>query len=121
VVKWCVALRAAFERVNRNGGKKCVRGVVDARKLLEKNPWKEIPWIEGTERKIRQFTADELVGLLDHLDEKWPGVAVASAVAEVLLWSAARREEVMGLTWDQYKGVNGEHHFDVVGKWGVRR
>jgi integrase len=121
VVKWCVALRAAFERVNRNGAGKCVRGVVDAKKLLERNPWKEIPWIEGNERKIRQFTADELVGLVDHLEEKWAGVAVAPAVAKVLLWSAARREEVMALTWEQHRPISGEHHFDVVGKWGVRR
>jgi integrase len=121
VVKWCVALRAAFERVNRNGGKKCVRGVVAGSKLLERNPWKEITWIEGTERRIRQFTAEELVGLLDHLEANWHGVAVAPAVAKVLLWSAARREEVMGLTWQQYRTVNGEHHFDIVAKWGVRR
>jgi integrase len=121
VVKWCVALRAAFERVNRNGGRKCVRGVVDAKKLLERNPWKEIAWIEGTEKKIRQFSADELVGLLDHLEARWTGVSVAQAVAKVLLWSAARREEVMALRWDQYRAINGEHHFDIVGKWGVRR
>jgi integrase len=121
VVKWCVALRAAFERVNRHGGRKCVRGVVDKKKLLERNPWKEIAWIEGTEKKIRQFTAEELVGLLDHLEAKWSGVSLAQAVAKVLLWSAARREEVMGLRWEQYRPILGEHHFDIVGKWGVRR
>jgi len=27
----------------------------------------------------------------------------------------------MGLTWQQYRPVHGEHHFDIVAKWGVRR
>lgn len=48
VLKWSVALQAAWERASRAGGKKCIRGVVDERKLLADNPWKQFPWIEGT-------------------------------------------------------------------------
>jgi integrase len=121
VVKWSVALAAAFERVNRNGKKKCVRGVVDERKLLDANPWRQFTWVERTKRPLRQFDAAELTGLLDHLAERWAGVTVGAAVAKVFLWSGCRREEVVSLTWDQYRPVNGEHHFDVEGKWGVRR
>ena len=121
VVKWSVALAAAFERVNRNGRKKCVRGVVDERKLLGSNVWRQFTWVEGTRRPIRQFDAAELTGLLDHLADRWAGVTVAAAVAKLFLWSGCRREEVVSLRWDQLRALQGERHFDVEGKWGVRR
>jgi hypothetical protein len=38
VLKWSRTLQAAFERVNVNAGKKCIRGVVDESKLLTSNP-----------------------------------------------------------------------------------
>jgi hypothetical protein len=121
VVKWSVALAAAFERVNRNGKKKCVRGVGDPGKLLDGNPWRQFTWVVPTPRPLRQFDAAELTGLLDHLAGRWPGVTVAAVVAKVFLWPGCRREEVVGLTWDQLRAVQGEYHFAVVGKWGVRR
>jgi integrase len=116
-----VALQAAWERASRAGGKKCVRGVVDERKLMPDNPWKHFPWIEGYERPIRQFDGDELLSLLAYLEQKWAGVTVAPLLAKVLLWSSARRSEVVGLNWEQLREVGTEKHFHVVGKWGVRK
>jgi hypothetical protein len=121
VIKWSVALQAAWERASRSGGKKCIRGVVDERKLLADNPWKQFPWIEGFDRPIRQFDAAELLGLLDHLEAKWAGVTVACLLAKVLLWSSCRRSEAAALSWDQLRVVGSEKHFHVVGKWAVKK
>jgi integrase len=121
VVKWSSALAAAFERINRNAGRKCVRGVVDDCKLLSENPWKQFTWVEGTKRPIRQFTADELISLLDFLTNRWTLVTTATAAAKVLLWSGCRREEIITLTWPQLRSLQGEYHFDIEGKHGVRR
>ena len=87
IVKWSRTLQAAFQRANKNAGKKCVRGVVEEHKLLTRNPWQEFTWIEGHRRKIRQFDPAELVSLLDVLEKGWPEVTVATAVAKTLLWS----------------------------------
>jgi integrase len=119
VIKWSVALQAAFERANRNAGKKCVRGVVPEVRLLSENPWRQFTWIRGFDRKIRQFSGEELISLLDHLGRKWPGMTVASAIAKVCLWSWGRKSEVMGLRWDQLRPVGEECHFEIVGKWGI--
>jgi hypothetical protein len=122
VLKWSVALQAAFERANKNAGKKCVRGVVSEEKLLADNPWRRFTWIEATTKEIRQFGGDELVSLLRFFDSMWSGVPLAPLMAKVYVWSASRREEVAGLRWDNHRPVtNDEHHFEVVGKWGVRR
>lgn len=121
VIKWSVALQAAWERASRSGGKKCVRGVVDERKLLADNPWKQFPWIEGFDRPIRQFDGEELLSLLDHLESRWAGVSVAGLLAKVLLWSSGRRSEIAGLKWEQLRLVGPEKHFHVVGKWGVKK
>ena len=121
VVKWSVALQAAWERVCKTGGKKCVRGVVEDTKLLTENPWKQFTWIEGYERPIRQFDAEELVSLVDYLDQKWSGVTVASLYAKVLFWSWGRREEIASLTWPQLRQVGREFHFQTVGKWGIKK
>jgi hypothetical protein len=48
-------------------------------------------------------------------------VTVATAVAKVLVWSGCRREEIMGLVWDSLRALDGEYHFAVVGKWGVKK
>jgi hypothetical protein len=40
VLKWSRTLQAAFERCNKNAGKKCVGRVVPDAKLLSSNPWK---------------------------------------------------------------------------------
>ena len=121
VIKWSVALQAAWERASKSGGKKCVRGVVDDKKLLAENPWKQFTWIEGFDRPIRQFDAQELVSLLKFLDEKWSAVTVASLYSKVLFWSWGRREEIASLTWQQLRIVGHECHFQTVGKWGVKK
>jgi hypothetical protein len=46
ILRWSRSLQAAFERASINGGKKCIRGVVDNAKLLTANPWKAFTWIE---------------------------------------------------------------------------
>ncbi|WP_076349723.1 hypothetical protein [Paludisphaera borealis] len=92
VIKWSVALQAAFERANRNAGKKCVRGVVSEDRLLSENPWRQFTWIRGFDRKIRQFSGEELISLLDHLGRRWPGMTVAPAIAKVCLWSWGAQE-----------------------------
>ena len=122
VVKWSVALQAAFERANANAaGRKCVRGVVEERKLLQSNPWHKFQWIEGSDREIRQFDGTELVSLLDYFQVKWPGVTVALALTKVFLWSWGRRNEIAGLTWGDVRLVGDERHFEIVGKWGVEK
>jgi hypothetical protein len=119
VVKWSVALQAAFERANRNGGKKCVRGAVPEHKLLSDNPWKTFTWIEGRQAKIRQFEGVDLLAFLDYLEQNWTGITVAPLVAKTCLWSWGRKSEVMGLRWESLLGVGSEVHFSIVGKWDV--
>jgi hypothetical protein len=92
--------------------------VEDAR-LLTSNPWHGFTWIEGFERDIRQFSGQELLLLLDYFETEWPGVTVATALTKVFLWSWGRRREVAGLRWDEERTVGTEHHFEIVGKWGV--
>jgi hypothetical protein len=106
VYKWSNTLMAAFNRVKT--GKKCVRGVVDEGKLLSRNPWEEFKWlVKRRERPIRQFSAEELVSLLDYLADGWGGVTIAATFAKMLLWSSLRREEVAGLTWQQHRAIHG--------------
>jgi hypothetical protein len=149
VLKWSRMLQAAFNRVNRSAGKKCVRGVVPVAKLLRENPWAQFTWIEGTEKEIQHFDTGELLGFLSYLEERWQGVPVALLATKVLLWSCCRKTEVAGLKWeggrvftnerqvvlasecsltaDHCVAVQGkpavvaEVHFEVVGKWGVER
>lgn len=121
VIKWSVALRAAYERANRNAGRKCVRGVVPEEKLLSSNPWTKFTWIEGRAKKIRQFDPQELVSFLDHLETKWPEVSIGPLMAKIYVWSASRREEIAGLRWDSLRKMGDEFHFDIVGKWGIRK
>jgi integrase len=122
VLKWSRSLQAAFERANRNAPRrKCVRGVVHENKLLTANPWNQFRWIEGKARPIRQFDGKELVAFLDHFEKAWKGISVVTALAKVFLWSSGRRLEVAGLTWPQLRVVASEHHFEIVGKWGVEK
>lgn len=121
VEKWSRQLQAAFNRVNKGAGKKCVRGVVPDAKLLTENPWTQFTGIKGTKKPIRQFSNDDLLSLLTHLESNWPGVTVVTALAKTLLWSWGRREEVASLTWDMLRQVDSEHHFDTTGKWNVRK
>jgi integrase len=121
VVKWSRTLQAAFERANRNAGKKCVRGVVDSAKLLESNPWKQFTWIDGTPPHKRRFTSEELTSLLDHFETNFPGVVAATLFAQATLWLWARRSEVASLRWDSLRVVNGQYHFDFIGKRAVRK
>lgn len=121
VLKWSTALQAAFERANRNAGRKCVRGVVSESKLLTDNPWRNFTWIEGREKAIRQFDDAELISLLDYFDANWPGVSFAPAFAKVLFWSCARREEISSLCWKDEHSFGPECHFESTGKWGVKK
>ena len=121
VVKWLRQLQAAYERANRNGGKKCVRGVVSESKLLSSNPWKQFTWIDGTEPKKRRFNGEELNLLLDFFEGKWPTVTAAVLFAKVSLWLWARRSEVASLYWENVRIIQGECHFNFVGKKGVRK
>ncbi len=121
VIKWSVALQAAFERANRDAGKKCVRGVVDENKLLSSNPWRNFTWIDGTAPKKRHLSDEELLSILDFLEGRWPGVTTGSLFAKMSLWMWARRAEVASLRWDNLRVIGDEYHFDFVGKWGVRK
>jgi integrase len=122
VLKWSRTLAAAFERANRNAGKKCIRGVLAEEKLLESNPWNRFAWlIEGIRRPVVQFNPAELLSLLTFVETKWGGIQAGAAAFKTLLWSGIRREELATLSWDALRVVDGEHHFEVVGKHGVRR
>jgi hypothetical protein len=117
VIKWLVALHGAFERVNDNAGRKCVRGLVPSERLLKSNPWQRFTWIEPPKKKIEQFKADDLLKLLHYFRKAWPGVTAAEAMLKVYVWSWARREQVAGLQWTDLRVVEDEFHFDTVGKW----
>jgi hypothetical protein len=120
VLKWSRSLQAAFERCNRNAFKrKCVRGVVDEKRLLTSNPWSQFTWIEGRERPIRQFDTNELLSLLTFFETK--GLAVGPAALKVFLWSSCRKLEVASLTWDSLRLVGKEVHFEVLCKWGIEK
>jgi integrase len=121
VLKWSRAIQAAFERANVNGGKKCIRGVVDDKKLLTENPWQKFTWIEERRRGIRQFNAEELLAVLDYFDSHWNGVKVVLAAAKTFLWSWSRLSEVAGLRWDDLRVFAEEYHFEIVGKMGVEK
>ena len=75
----------------------------------------------GGQSEHRQFDGEELLSFLDHLESKWPGVAVAVALAKLCLWSSGRRAEVTGLAWRSLRVVGNEYHFEIVGKWGVEK
>jgi integrase len=120
VLKWSRALQAAFQRANRNAGKRCVRGVVSDDRLLQENPWNNFTWIDGVEKEVRQFTPEELVSILDCLEGQWPDVEVGRTMAKVFLWSRCRLEAVTGLRWESARCVGTEHHFHVVEKRGVQ-
>jgi hypothetical protein len=103
VRKWSRELQAAWNRANCNAGKKCVRGVVDERKLLTENPSTQFSWVEGLDRSIRQFDQVELLGLRENLEGKSPWLTAAVAFAKVLLWALGRREEISSLQWPQLR------------------
>jgi integrase len=121
VLRWSRALQAAFERASINGGKKCIRGVVDNAKLLSYNPWKAFTWIEGADKPIRQFTAEELGSILDYFGSKWQEISVAAAAAKSLLWLWCRLSELVNLKWDDLRIVGTEYHFQIIGKWAVEK
>jgi integrase len=122
VLKWSRSLQAAFQRANRNGGKKkVVRGVVPESKLLSDKPWHHFDGITGTRRLKRRFDGGELLSFLEYLERKWVGLTFAPVLAKVFLWSWARRSEVHRMRWDQLRVVGGEYHFETVGKAGVKK
>jgi hypothetical protein len=121
VLKWTRALRAAFERANRNAGRGCIRGIVPESKLLSSNPWVQFKWIEEREKPIRQFDAREIHSLLDYFENDWPGVTIAPLLVKAFLWSGGRLIEVTSLEWSKMHEIDGEVHFDFVGKSRVKR
>lgn len=121
ILRWSRALQAAFERANINGGKKCIRGVVNNAKLLTTNPWRAFTWIEGGDKPIRQFTPAELASILDWFERKWEGVSVATAAAKTFLWTWCRVSELTSLRWDDLHIVGDEYHFEIIGKMGVEK
>lgn len=122
VIKWSVALQAAFERANRNAGPKCVRKVVAKSKLLTSNPWREFTWIDGTDPKKRHLSDEELLSILDYLERRFPCVTAGVLFAKTSFWMSARRAEVASLQWEEnLRAVRNEYHFDFVGKWGIRK
>jgi hypothetical protein len=121
ILKWSRALQAAFERANRSAGRKCVRGVVPATKLLSSNPWNQFDWIEGRERPLRQFDPEEIVSLLDFFEMDWTAVSIAVSLTKFFLWSSCRQQEATSLKWSFMKRIGSEIHFEIVGKWGVER
>jgi hypothetical protein len=121
VLRWSRSLQAGFERASINGGKKCIRGIVDNSKLLTSNPWRAFTWIEGADKPIRQFSSDELVSILDWFDRKWEGVSVAPAAAKGFLWLWCRLSELASLKWDDLHIVGDEYHFEIIGKMGVEK
>ena len=121
ILRWSSSLQAAFERANINGGKKCIRGVVDNTKLLTSNPWRAFTWIEGADKPIRQFSPEELVSILDWFESKWVGVRVATAATKGFLWLWCRLSELASLKWDDLRIVGDEFHFEIIGKWGVQK
>jgi integrase len=116
-------LAAAFEHANTNAPcRKCIRGIVPEGKPLTANPWTQFTWlVEELQRPVRQFDSEELLSLLDYLENDWGGVSVGALAAKDFLWSACRREEVAGLTWDRLRVVAGEYHFASVGKRSIDR
>ena len=121
ILRWSSSLQAAFERSNINGGKKCVRGIVDNSKLLTSNPWRAFTWIEAADKPIRQFSTEELISILDYFAEKWEGVTVATTAVKSFLWLWCRLSELASLKWDDLRIVGDEYHFQIIGKWGVEK
>jgi integrase len=121
VLKWTRSLQAGFERATRTAGKKCVRSVVDEKTLLHANPWNQFKWIERVKKPVRHFDVAELLSFLDYLENSWGSVTVGAAVAKMYLWSACRQDEITTLQWNALRVVDGEHHFEIVGKMGVER
>lgn len=122
ILKWSTALQAAFNRVNSNAGKKCVRGVVPEHKLLKENPWLKFTWIEGRIPTIRQFDEEELLSLINYFETNFPKIPISSLFVKVCLWTYSRRIEVSSLRWDSLRRIGeNEFHFEIVGKWGVEK
>lgn len=122
VLKWSSALRAAFNRANSNAGRRCVRNVVSKDKLLTTNPWDEFTWIEGEKvDTVRQFTSGELISIVEFFEQNYEEVSAAKLAALVFFWSCARRREISTLKWDSLRIEDDEIHFDIIGKWNVRK
>lgn len=121
VVKWSTALAAAFERINVNAGKKCIRGVVPESKLLTANPWRKFSPIEAVDKPQRHLRNEELLSMLDYFETNWDGMTALTTAVKTLLWTSVRLAELGELSWDNLRTVGQERHFWVKGKWGVEK
>ena len=70
---------------------------------------------------LRHFTDAELISIIEFFEKSYPEVATARLAAQVFFWSCARRKEISSLKWDSLRLVGDEVHFDVVGKWMIRK
>lgn len=109
-------MSASFNRCRPSAGKRCVRGVVPAEKLLEVNPFEEVQWVEVKAPNPRQFSPTELKAFLN-----WKYLASCPLIglfAKVSLWSCGRIEEMTELRWawidaEGYMSIPDDH-----AKWG---
>jgi hypothetical protein len=86
------------------------------------NPWDEFSWIEDkSDAEVRQFTPEELASIIEFFEQNYSLVTVARLAAQTFFWSCARREEIASLEWSRLRLVGEEVHFDMVGKWRVRK
>lgn len=109
-------LSASFNRCNRKAGKKCVRGVVVADKLLDGNPFEQVQWVEADDKPVRQFTVEQLKSFFG-----WKIIGhcpLISLFAKTSLWACGRLEEMTELRWDWVDSAGYISIPDDAAKWG---
>ena len=89
--------------------------------LAAQNGRLHFTWIDGTAPKKWHLSDEELLSILDYLEGRWPSVTAGALFAKTSLWMWARRAEVASLRWENLRIVGNEHHFDFIGKWGIRK
>ena len=60
-------------------------------------------------------------GKLVVIHDKTTARTAARLAAQIYLWFCARRKETSSLQWSLLRIVEDEIHFDIVGKWNVRK
>jgi hypothetical protein len=112
-------MSASYNRCNTEAsGKKCVRGVVAAEKLLRSNPFEQVQWIEADddESEVRQFSPGELESLFT-----WKYLGACTLVglfSKVSLWACGRLEEMTELRWSWIEAEGYVAIPDEAAKWG---
>lgn len=70
---------------------------------------------------MRHYSSEELLSILEFFRKRFPLVPIAEYAAQMYLWSYVRRNEIAGLRWDSVRQIGQEVHFDITGKWRVRK